>query len=130
MGEFHIRVRVGNIAAGRDVEIMELDITVEDHMGMARIALQAPVQRIHHLEGNLRQNGDAVIGLHAVEAHMRIAQRLHRLQREQPVLDLDFLQADDIGTFLHREPAQKVDPQPQRIDVPGGNAHGDSVSLL
>src|SRR3954454_12060438 len=37
---------------------------------------------------------------------------------------LGFLKADDVGPLLIHQVKQEVQPQPDRIDVPGGDAHG------
>ncbi len=56
--------------------------------------------------------------------HMRETQCLDVLHGKLAVLHLDLLQADDIRLFLLHETAQQIEPQAERIDVPGCKTHG------
>ena len=123
MGELHVLLRVGDVAAGRHVEILQVEIAAQHHAAVPGIALVAPVLRILGEERQARQDGDAVIALHPVAQDVGIAHRLQRVLRELAVLHLDLLQADDVGLLLLDQAAQQVEAHPQRIDVPGDETH-------
>jgi hypothetical protein len=106
VGELHVLLRVGDVAAGRHVEILQVEIARQDDAAVAGVALVAPVLRILGEERQARQDGDAVIALHAVAQDVGIAQRLQRLLGELAVLHLDLLQADDVRLLLLDQAAQ------------------------
>src|SRR5688572_7299627 len=70
-----------------------------------------------------RDDRDAVVGLLAVERRLQ-PERPELRAREVLVGELEFLQRDRVYRVV-REPASEVlHPDPQRVDVPGGDAHG------
>ena len=53
-----------------------------------------------------------------------VAEPFQRLAREGLVGAFDLLQADDVGAALLQPGGQAVHALADRIDVPGGDAHG------
>ena len=88
MGEFRIERRIGNVAAGRHVEIMHRDRIAQagafaEHRGdMAAVLLAAEDLNIGALERQPRYDDDAVIALLAVERDMLVAEPLEALERK------------------------------------------------
>ena len=76
------------------------------------------------LERQLRQQRDAVEGLLAVGDDV-VAERLDLQPRKRVIDAFDFLQADDVGRAVLQPGQQMFDPLPDRIDVPGRDAHQD-----
>ncbi|GBQ11656.1 hypothetical protein AA16663_0940 [Komagataeibacter rhaeticus DSM 16663] len=50
-------------------------------------------------------------------------QRPHRLQREQGIGHLGFLQADHVGRRFRAETGEQGHPQAEGIDIPGYDTH-------
>ena len=96
---------------------------------MARIDLVAEGSDIGGLEGQFRDDGDAVITLLSVQRDMLIAETLESLQREGVVDALGFLQAQHIRPRRFEEFGDDVDAQAHRIDIPRcqGKTHEDRV---
>lgn len=90
---------------------------------VAVVAGQADAHRIGLLQAQQR---DAVVALLAMDMHV-IAQRLEFQQREVAVLAFDFLQHQHIGPGLAHPVDGIGQPGLDRIDVPGGDAHGRCV---
>ena len=65
------------------------------------VGVVAGQPRRHLVERELRQDGDAVEGLLAVDGDV-VAERLERLARKGVVDALGLLQADDVGLALAR----------------------------
>ena len=134
--EFRVEHRIGNIAAGRHVEIMqhqrlcELRLLAERHRDVARIELVAEGADIRALERQLRDHGDAVIALLPVQRDMLVAETLEALQREGVVDALRLLQAKHVGPRRFEKFGDDIDAQAHRIDVPRcqGEPHGPDVS--
>jgi len=128
VGEFGIGIGVGDVAAGRHIQAMHFDAgDVGDQM--AAIEPVAPGWRADVVERQLGQDGDAVIALHAVIGEVGIAQGAAAIGGKQLVGDLGLLQADNVGIERGDDLGQQRQPQPQRIDVPGNQAHGDPCGL-
>ena len=122
--EFRIFAGVGNIAAGRHIDVVEFDAARQLDDGVAAILAGAPRAGRRGHEGFAGQDRDAVIALHPVHQHVPVARCLERLARKQLVRRLRLLQAQDIGSRLVEQTADKVDAQPHRVDVPGDQTHG------
>ena len=84
------------------------------------VAGQAAIDLI---EREFRQQRDAVEGLLAVDREI-VTERLERFARESVVDSLGFLQADNIGLPFVQPSDSGIQPLFDRIDVPGGDAHG------
>ena len=127
VGEFRIGLGIGDVAAGRDVEIMDGDAgcgtgALIEHDG--HVAGVIALAHRHCLllgEGQLRDDGDAIIALVADEGLMDIARLRKGLGRELLVRRLGLLQAEDIGLMIPEELRDHPDAQAHRVDVPGGD---------
>ena len=125
VGEFRIDRRIGNVAAGRDIEIMHRDRIAQpgalaEHRGdMAAIGLAAETLDVEAFERQSRKHDDAVIALLAVERDVLVAEPLETLARKSVVRALGLLQAKDVGPDRLDEFGDQIDAQPHRIDVPG-----------
>ena len=95
-------------------------------MGVFVVAGEA---RLGFVERQPGQQRDAIEGLLAVGDYV-VAERLDRLARERLVEAFDFLQADDVRRALLQPSQQQLDPLPDRIDVPGGDAHEYQFQVL
>jgi hypothetical protein len=85
-------------------------------IGMQRVAENDIAWRL------ARQQGNAVVGLLPREGDV-ITRGLDLRLREGMVLELRFLQADDVG-LLRRQPVEKLrQADLERVDVPAGNFH-------
>ena len=78
---------------------------------------------VDFVERKFRQERDAVERLLPVHREI-VAERLERLARERIVDGFGLLQADDVGLALGKPGARGIDALLDRIDVPGGDAHG------
>jgi hypothetical protein len=115
---------VGDVAARRDVEIVEQDgiaADVEGGLDMPAVLLAAAMMDVGGGERHLREDGDAVVGFHALHQPVPVAQRFERQVREDIVRALGLLQAEHVGLAQLQEPFDVGDPQADRIDVPGGD---------
>ena len=129
MVEFRIDLGIGLVAAGGNVEVMDGDRTAAVHHGrgdVAGIVLAAEAAPVDCCERQARDDGDAVIALLAVDRDVPVAGLAERLLRKIGVEALGLLQAEDVRTVLSKEAAHQVDPQPNGVDVPGGDGerHG------
>ena len=73
LAEFGVEVAVGNVAAGRDIDILEADAAVEPGADMARLAIVLPVVAPGLVQRQLADDRDAMMHLLAVEQLMDIA---------------------------------------------------------
>ena len=89
-----------------------------DVAGIALAAEAAPVDR---MKRQARDDGDAVIALLAVDLDVLVAGAAKRLQRKVGVRALRLLQAENVRLLFAQEPRDEADPQPDRVDVPGGD---------
>ena len=133
--ELRIERGIGNVAAGRHVEIMQhqrfckLRLLAEGHGDVARIHLVAEGPDVAALERQLRDDGDAVIALLPVQRDVLIAEPLEALARKGVVDAFRLLQAQHVRPRRLHEFGDEIDAQPHRIDVPGcqGETHGECV---
>ena len=132
VGEFVVELLVRHIAACRDIEIMDRDarggfgVRRESHGNVTGIR---PAAHFHHgplRKGKTGQDRDAVIALLTRMNDMVIAAGLEVLEREAVVGTLGFLQAQHVGPPGLEKPADMIDAQADRVDVPGrdGELHG------
>ena len=133
VGEFLVHVRVRDIAARRDIEIMDGDagrrsrFAAQRHRDVPRIGAIAHLHHARFRERETREDGDAVIALLAHMHDERIAKGLQLLQRKPVVGALGLLQAQDVGPALLQEALHLVDPQADGVDVPSRDCelHGE-----
>jgi hypothetical protein len=69
----------------------------------------------------LRDGGDAVIALLAVDLDMLVAELAEGLERELVVRTFRFLQAQHVGLPLLQEGFHDRQAKPDGVDVPGGD---------
>ncbi len=121
---FGLIFRVGLVAAGRDVEIVDGDRSpaIIDRRGdVARVFLAAEAPPVHRAKRPSRDDGDAVIALLAVDLDVAVPGLAEGLEGKIGVRALGFLEAEDIGTLFPKQALHQADPQPDRVDVPGGD---------
>ena len=102
---------------------MQLDTVLEAHLDMPAIHVVAQADGVFFGEGPLREDGDAVIALLAVDGLVDIAQLPERLGGKEVVHDLGFLQAEHVGLLPPEEQVDEAEPQADRVDIPGGELH-------
>ncbi len=133
--EFRIERGIGDVAAGRHIEIMqhqrlcELRLFAEGHRDVAGIDDVAEGADVGRLERQLRDHGDAVIALLSVQRDVLIAEPLEAFARKRIVDAFGFLQAQHVRPVRFQEFRDDIDAQPHRIDVPGcqGKPHANRV---
>src|SRR6516165_4378903 len=115
------RVAVGQIEAGDayHAALQCHDALQKTRMGVLVIAGKA---RLGLVERQLRQQRHAIERLLAVRDHV-VAERLDLKARERLVDAFDLLQADDVRRTLLQPSEEMFYPLPDRIDVPGRDAH-------
>ena len=132
MAELLVERGIGQIAARRHIDVVQHDRLrlsvrrVEPDGEMPRVAAAANVAALLQREGEPRERGDAVIALLPRHRDMRKAERA-KLELGKLALDaFDLLQAQHVGLLRLHEAADEIEPEPDRIDVPGGEAeaHG------
>jgi hypothetical protein len=110
-----------NEGACRPIRLGELD------REMARMAPPANVAALVKREGKAGKDGDAVIALLAGHGDMGKAERAKLDPRELAFDALDLLQAKNVRLLAPDQAAHEIEPEPHRIDIPGGEpeAHGN-----
>src|SRR5262245_21599669 len=89
---------------------------------MARMPAPANVAALFKRKGETRECSDAVIALLARDRDVGKAERMERAQREVLLDAFDLLQAEEIGFHRLDEAADEIEPEPDRVDVPSGEA--------
>src|ERR1700694_4848938 len=87
------------------------------------VAVVTGQPRRYLVEARLRQNGDSVESLLAVNRKV-ITQALKLCARKGFIDAFGFLQTDDVGLPLGQPRSEIINPLLERIDVPGRDAHG------
>ncbi len=124
VAEFLVERRIGNVAARRHIDIVqhERPRAVQRHRKMPRMAASANVAALVKCERQTGEGGDAVITLLAGHRDMVEAERPQLELRKLELDAFDLLQAEHIGPIGRDEAAYQIEPEPDRIDVPGGEA--------
>src|SRR6266702_2110780 len=133
--EFRIERGIGNVAAGRHVEIMhdqrlcQLRLFAERNRDVPRIDLVAEGADVLCLERQFRNDGDAVVALLPVQRDVLISEPLESLQRKGVVDAFGFLKAQHVRPRRFEEFGDDVDAQAHRVDIPRcqGKTHGGDV---
>ena len=136
--EFRIERGIGNIAAGRNVEVMQhqrlrqLRLFAERNRDVTRIDLVAEGTDVGGLERQFRDDGDAMIALLPVQRDVLIAEAPETLERKCIIDAFGFLQAQNVRPHRFQEFGDEIDAQAHRIDIPGcqGETHGDRQCKL
>jgi hypothetical protein len=120
--EFGVLSGIGEIAAGRNVKIVELDPVGEFRRDVARVPVIEPVEPKFADRGQARDDRNAMIAGLGGQRDKGIAEDGERLAGEILAANLDLLQAQDVRFFACDQRAQGGQAQPDRIDVPGQQA--------
>ena len=129
VGEFLVLLRIGNVATGRHIEIVQFEPVLELDREMAGVVLAAELECVRPGEGQPREDGHAVIALLAVNGLVDIARLAEGLAREEVVDDLGFLQAEHVRLLLLEQLQDQLLAQADRVDVPGGELHRGAFLL-
>src|SRR5581483_485086 len=125
--EFRIDLRIGLVAAGRHVEIMQRDriaqagTLAELRRDVPAVVLVAEALDAHVLDGQARDQSDAVIALLPVDRDMLVAELGETLEWKLVVRTLGLLQAQHIRLLGADEARHQIDAQADRVDVPAGD---------
>jgi hypothetical protein len=126
VAELRIGARIGQVAAGGHVEIVDHHARWQAGGDVARVAAAAEVAGARVLERHAAEDHHAVVALLAARDGMGEAERGEDIERQ--LLDRGFrlLQAEHVGRVLAQEAGDGLGAQPDRVDVPGGDAerHG------
>src|SRR5512140_3861077 len=112
--EFRIERGIGDVAAGRNVEIVndqrlcQLRLLAEGDGNVPRIDLVAEGADIRALERQFRDHGDTVIALLPVQRDMLVAEAPESLQRKGVVDAFGFLQAQHVRPYRLEELGDEV----------------------
>ena len=96
VGEFFILLDVGNVSAGRHIEVVKFNIAaaaLEIGGNVTGVFLAAEEKPALFAQRQLRENRNAVIGLLPVKGDVLVAHLANVLDREEVVAALDLLQA-------------------------------------
>ena len=121
---FGIDRAVGDVAAGRNVDVFEPEAAGQADADMARLAIVLPVVAAGLAELDPAEDRDAVVHLLALQRAMHVALLAEQVGREEVVGRLGFLQAEDIGLLLAEQALDDADPRTDRVHVPGGDLDG------
>src|SRR5262249_43938045 len=127
VGEFGISWGVGEIGAGRYIQVMNRDgiakprALAEHGRNVAAVALAAKRLDVEAFERQTGKHHDAVITLLSVKGHVVVAQALETLERKPVVRAFGFLQTQDVGPNCFHESCDAIDAQADRIDIPRWN---------
>ncbi len=108
---------VGQVAAGRDIEVPDLHTVDADRL-RSGFAATAEGRYTDRLERHFRGQGDAMPALLAHDEQMGKTHGAKRLFRELARLALDFLKAQHIHRVFGGETRHLVYAQTHGIDVP------------
>jgi hypothetical protein len=136
--EFRIERRIGDVAAGRHIEVVQAQRRLqtrsfaERHRDMPRVDLAAERANVGPVESEPRDDRDAVMALLSIERDMLIAEALEALQRKGIIGTFCFLQAEHVGPDRLDELRNDVDAEADGIDVPGrdGQTHAKNRLMM
>ncbi len=127
--ELRIGVGIGEVAAGGNVEVVELDAARQMVDDVPAVRDPAPAALLARRKRQAGDGGDAVVRLLAVGVDVGKAQFGEQVAGEMSVLDLGLLQGEDIRLQPGDEAAKPVAADADRVDVPGGDAQAQRVLL-
>ena len=122
--EFGVERRIGDVAAGGHIDILEPDAARQAGADMPRLAIVLPIMAAVRVERQAAEDRDAVVHALPREQAMRVAHRLEGGMGEGRVVDLGLLQAQDVGLRRGEEITDDVESRADRIDIPGGDLGG------
>ncbi len=100
VGELVVGLGIGNVAARRHIEIVQLDAILQGHAHVAGMAVTAEILHAGLAEGRFRKHRHAVIGLLAVNGLVGVAQLVESELGKQLVHHLGLLQTQDIRLLV------------------------------
>ncbi len=126
--ELRIGLAVGRVAAGGNVEVVDLDA---GHRGgdAAGMPLAADIQRPGVLERQARGDGHAMPALLAFDAQVRQAHLDEGAGRELSLPTLDLLQTDHVRRLLPDEAGDLLTAEADGVDVPGAEAKAHRITI-
>src|SRR5258706_10350743 len=116
--EFRIERWIRNIAAGRNVKVMQhqwlrqLRLFAKPNRDVTRIDLVAEGSDIGGLEWQFRDHRNAVIALLPVQRDVLVAEAPEKLQRKCVIDAFGFLEAHEVRLHRFEEFADQADVQP------------------
>ena len=119
------RGAVGNIEIDHPDPINEGaddPLLIGQALGLGIVAQQSIKADTKVFQRQTAEDRHTVVGLLATENSL-ISKGLDGLPREKVITHLGFLQAEDVRTLLRQPGEHLVQPDSQRIDVPGGDPH-------
>ena len=122
LAKFYIFIAIRDVAADRDVNIIELNTIFQFDRYMACLAIGLPVVDRSIVNWDAANCCNAVIGRLPVDDDMPISQLPKYAFRENIIGDLGFLQTQDVGLLFAQKSFDNVDPGTDGIDIPGGDA--------
>ena len=131
LAEFRVLCSVGDIAAGRYLDILKADSAVEPGTDMPSLAIVLPVVAAAIVKRDATENCDAMMHLLAIKLVMDIAARMEEAGWKYIVLRLGLLKAEDVGLFLVKEAFDDGRAGAHGVDVPGSDlerGHGLSTA--
>jgi len=132
VAELGVEGPVGDVAAGRDIDILDPQPAVEPCADVPCLAIVLPVVAQVVVERQLRHDRHAMMHLLPVEQLVTVAQAMEQLGREDRIHRLGFLQAQYVGRFLAQQPLDDPRAGTNRINVPRGDfklGHGCPLSV-
>jgi hypothetical protein len=121
--ELRAKLRIGKIAPGRHVDVVELNVTGKDGSKMPAVSATSPVVSAHAPERQFRKDGDTVVAELPVDRAVRIAKPSKEREGKIAVPDLDLLEAEDIGRVAAYQSSNRSLAEPDRVHVPGDDSH-------
>ena len=128
--EFGIELAIGNVAARRDIDIIEPDPRRQSHPDVARLAVRLPVIFAHVGQLHLADDRDAMVHTLAMGDDVNVAQRPEHLRGEGAAFDLGFLQAQNVGGFFAQEFFDDADAGADAVDIPRSDAGASHAVAL
>ena len=128
VAKFRIRLSVGNVAAGGNIEIMHARSIPDRRGNMPAILAPGPVQMCLIRQRQARNDGNAIIAFLAPVGLMPPAGLRQRVGREMRILGFGLLKAQHVDVVPVQKLEDEWQAQPDRIDVPGGKFHGVSLA--
>ena len=124
--ELLVHFGVGHIAARGHIEVVDDDAVLKLRRDMALVAVADHVMRRDQLQREFGEDGDAVVAFLAGEHDVLVAKAAHDAVREQRIIHLRFLQAEDIRRVAGDEARQQRLADADGVDIPGsdGDRHG------
>ena len=129
--EFPVDDRIGLVAAGRDIEIVQQDGRIagrKAHRKMPAVLDLAEAPALDRLDRPARDRGDAVIALLPVHSDVLVTEPPEGIERKQVVRTLGFLQAQHVRRLFDEQALDDRHSQANGVDVRGGDGQGHGTA--